>query len=90
MTLTRVIMLHYFTSYHIRECFTKKNRCSFGFCPDEGGEGPAQIFCPLFTNCILGQFGDGDGEVPAHFFLHIGVKKKWYNLSKLGGGGESR
>ena len=26
-----------------------------------GWEGPAQIFCPPFTNCILGQFGDGEG-----------------------------
>ena len=49
-----------------------------------GGEGPAQIFCPLFT---MGQFGDGEGgETPAQFFWHIGVQKKWYKLSKLGGG----
>ena len=55
-----------------------------------GGEGPAQIFCSLFTNCLLGQFGDGEegGETPAQIFWHIGVKKKWYKLSKLGGRGE--
>ena len=54
-----------------------------------GGEGPAQIFRTLFTNCILGQFGvgDGEGETPAQFFWYIGVQKKWYKLSKLGGGG---
>ena len=40
-----------------------------------GGEGPAQIFCQLFTNFILGQFG---------------VQKKWYKLSKLGEGWGSR
>ena len=40
--------------------------------------------------CILGQFGDGDGEgeTPAQIFWHIGVQKKWYKLSKGGGGGE--
>ena len=26
--------------------------------------------CPLFTNCILGQFGDGDGgETPAGVYI---------------------
>ena len=50
--------------------------------------GPAQIFCPLFTHCILGQFGDGEGGGdPCPNFWHIGVQKKWYKLSKLGGGG---
>ena len=28
-----------------------------------------------------------EGETPAQIFWHIGVKKKWYKLSKLGGGG---
>ena len=27
-----------------------------------------------------------EGETPAQIFWHIGVKKKWYKLSKLGGG----
>ena len=49
---------------------------------------PAQIFCPHFTNCILSQFGDGEGgETHAQIFWHIGVQKKWYKLSKLEGGG---
>ena len=54
-----------------------------------GGEGPAQIFCPLFTNCIYWvNLGMGrEGETPAQIFWHIGVQKKWYKLSKLGGGG---
>ena len=26
-------------------------------------------------------------KAPAQIFWHIGVKKKWYKLSKLGGGG---
>ena len=35
----------------------------------------------------LSEFGDGDGEgeTPAQIFWHIGVQKKWYKLSKLGG-----
>ena len=30
--------------------------------------------------------GRRGGETPAQIFWHIGVKKKWYKLSKLGGG----
>ena len=34
------------------EGFSKKNSCSFGFCPNEGMEGgTCPIFCPLITNC---------------------------------------
>ena len=49
----------------------------------------SQICCPLFTNCIYWvNLGMGrEGETPAQIFWHIGVKKKWYKLSKLGGGG---
>ena len=68
--------------------FHEKTGCSFWFFPNEGGEGPAQIFCPLF-NCIywvnLGMWREG--ETPAQIFWHIGVQKKCYKLSKLGGGG---
>ena len=73
----------------IREGFKKTSRCSFGFCPNQGGEGPAQIFCPLFTNCTLGKFGDGEerGGDPCPIFWYIGIKKKWYKLSKLEEGG---
>ena len=28
----------------LRDSFPRKNCCSFGLCPNEGGEGPAQIF----------------------------------------------
>ena len=54
-----------------------------------GRGGPAQIFCPLFKNCIYWvKLGMGrEGETPAQIFWHIGIKKKWYKLSKLGGGG---
>ena len=47
------------------------------------------MFCPLFTNCILGLSGDGEegGDPCPIFFWLIGVQKKWYKLSKLGGGG---
>jgi len=56
----------------------KKSSCSFRFCPNEGGgEGPAQIFCPIFTNCIFWvNLGMGrEGETPAQIFWHIGVPK---------------
>ena len=58
-------------------------------CPNEGGEGLAQIFCQLFTNCkYWANLGMGrEGETPAQIFWHIGVQKKWYKLSKLGGRG---
>ena len=48
---------------HVREGFTKKVAVLLDFVQMRGGgEGPAQIFRPLFTNCIyLGQFGDGEG-----------------------------
>ena len=77
---------------YLREGFTKKKSgCSFGFCPNEGrgGEGPAQIFCPLFTNCIYWvNVGMGrEGETPAQICWHIGVPKKWYKLSKWGNWG---
>ena len=41
--------------------------------------------------CILGQFGDGDGEgeTPAQIFWHIGVKKKGVQVVQIretGGG----
>ena len=51
--------------------------------------GAAQIFCPLDINCIYWvNLGMGrEGETPAQIFWHIGVQKKWYKLSKLGGGG---
>ena len=66
----------YTASHHLGEGFPKKSSSSFGFCPNEGGEGPAQIFCPLFTNCTYWvNLGMGrDGEISAQFFFwHIGV-----------------
>ena len=48
----------------------------------EGG-GPCPNFLSTFHNLfILGQFADGEG---ARIIWHIGVKKKWYKLSKLEG-----
>ena len=54
-----------------------------------GGGVPAQIFCPLFTNCIYWvNLGMGrEGETPAQIVWHIGIKKKWYKLSKCRGWG---
>merc|ERR1712155_319108 len=68
--------------------FHEKSSCSFGFVQMRRGEGRAQIFCPLFTNCIYWvNLGMGrEGETPTQSFWHIGVQKKWYKMSKLGGG----
>ena len=54
---------HYARTEDLREGFTKKVAVLLDFVQMRGGgEGPAQIFRPLFTNCIyLGQFGDGEG-----------------------------
>ena len=40
-------------TYSLREGFTKKSCCFFGFCPNEGGGGPCPIFFHLFTNAFL-------------------------------------
>ena len=65
----------------------KKSSCSFGFCPNEGGEGPAQIFGPLFTNCIYWvNSGMGrEGETPAQNFWHIGIKQKVVQVVQIRG-----
>ena len=64
-------------SIDLRDGLPKKSSCSFGFCPNEGGGGPAQFFCPLFTNCIYWvNLGMGrEGETPAQIFWHIGIIK---------------
>ena len=75
--------------HSLRDGPPKKIAVLLDFVQMRGGKGPAQIFCPLFTNCIywvnLGVAREG--ETPAQIFWHIGVQKKWYKLSKLGGGG---
>ena len=45
----------------VREGFTKKIAVLLDFVLMRAGVGGYPIFCPLFTNCILGQFGDGEG-----------------------------
>ena len=42
------------------------------------GGGPAQILCPLFTNCMYWvNLGIGrEEETPGQIFWHIGVQKK--------------
>ena len=74
------------------EGLPKKVAVLLDFVQLRGGEGPAQIFCPLVTNCIYWvNLGMGrERETPAQFFWHFGVQKKWYNLSKFGEGGGSR
>ena len=51
--------------------FPEKSSCSFGFCPNEGGEGPAQFFCQLFTNNL----GMGRGRPLPKFFGTLAFKK---------------
>ena len=63
---------------YLREGFPKKKvAVLLDFVQMRGGEGPAQIFCPLFTNCIYWvNLGMGrEGETPAQIFWHIGIKK---------------
>ena len=66
----------------------KKVAVHLDFVQMRGGEGPAQIFRPLFKNCIywvnLGMGGGGD---PCPSCLAHWRSLKWYELSKLGGGG---
>ena len=59
------------------EGLPKKVAFLLDFVQLRGGEGPAQIFCPLFTNCIYWvNLGMGrEGETPAQIFWHIGVQK---------------
>ena len=40
----------------VSDVLLRKNWSSFGFCPNEGGKGPAQIFCHILKRCIFGQF----------------------------------
>ena len=37
----------------VREDIPKKWCCSFGFCPNEGGEGPSRICCHIFISAFL-------------------------------------
>ena len=62
----------------LRDGLPKKIAVLLDFVLMRGGEGPAQIFCPLFTNCICCvNLGMGrEGETPAQIFWHIGDKKK--------------
>ena len=57
-----------------------------------GGEGPAQIFCHIFTNCILGQSGDREeGGDPCPIFLAHWRSKKVIQVVQIrgiGGGGQ--
>ena len=60
----------------------KKVAVLLDFVQMRGGEGPAQISCPLFTNCIYWvNFGMGrEGETPAKFFWHIGAQISLHNF----------
>ena len=54
-----------------------------------GRDGRAQIFCPLFTNCILGEFGDGEegGRPLPKFFGTLVLKEVVHVVLIRGRGG---
>ena len=56
------------------------------YCLVLGGRGSAKGLdaCIYWVNLAMGT----KGETPAQIIWHIGVKKKWYKLSKLGGRGK--
>ena len=72
----------------LRDVLLKKTAVLLDFVQMRGGKGPAQIFCPLFTNCIHWVNLGRDRETHAKIFWPIDIKKKWYKLSKMGGWGE--
>ena len=49
-----------FLSKFLRDGFTKKVAVLLDFV-QMGGRGACPNFCPIFTNCILNQYGDGEG-----------------------------
>ena len=63
IALPRPQAFNHFKTQLIRENFPKKSNCSFGFCPNEGGGGPAKFFCPLFTNCICHSYFRKSGSL---------------------------
>ena len=66
----------------------KKSSCFFGFCTNQGGEGSAQVFCPLLTNCIywvnLGM--RREGETPAQIILANWRSKEEVQVVQIIGG----
>ena len=72
----------------LREGLPKKIAVLLDFVQMRGGEGPAQIFCPLFTNCIYWvNLGIGrEGKTPTQILWRIGVKKKVVQVVQIRGG----
>ena len=62
----------------------KKVAVRLDFVQMRGGEGLAQIFCPLFTNCIYWvNLGMGrEGETPAQFFGTLAFKTRPNGLDR--------
>ena len=75
--------------WQLRDGLPKKGVVLLDFVQMRGG-GPCPNFLSTFHKLyMLGEFGDGEGgDTPAKKFWHVGVKKKWYKLSKSGGGVE--
>ena len=83
---------HSFWDFPVRDGLPKKLAVLSDFVQMRG-EGPAQIFCPRFTNCIYWvNLGMGrEGETPAQIFWHIGINKKVVKVVQIRGkGGGSR
>ena len=72
----------------LRDGLPKKSSCSFGICPNGGGLPKFFIhFSQTVYNGSIWGWGGRGTVTPAKIFWHVGVKKKWYKLSKFWGGG---
>ena len=70
----RIICLFFLSvkvkSWYVGDVFTKKNCCSFGFCPNEGRGGPCPFFWASFHKCIFGR--------EKYIFKYFECKNAWY------------
>ena len=73
----------------LREDIPKKSCCSFGFCPNEGGEGPAQIFVHFSQTVYIGSIWGwgGRGRPLPKLFGMLAFKKSGTSCQIWGRGG---
>ena len=74
----------------LREGFPINSSCSFGVCPNEVVRALPKFFVHFSQTVYIGSIWGWGGRgtvTPAKNFWHVGVKKKWYKLSKFWGGG---
>ena len=75
--------------YTLGKASRKKVGALLDFVQIRGGRALPKFFVHFsqtvhWVNLGMGRRG---GDTPAQFFWYIGIKKKWYKLSKLEGGG---